>query len=148
MRKAVMTHIDGAVDEIRDMFIRAAERIEALKTGEKVAGTTLANTIANEITAENIASLVASGMTQTDADAVKEAKIMGPAMYAILKQLFIGYPNTELKRGAQGGIIKLAVPDEATAVVDEPVRSNDLVQALTDLAVDTFNGDAISSVVG
>lgn len=75
-------HIEDSLSKIRTIFEKASQRIEDLKTGEKVPATTLAADLAKEI-----------GMT-------------GPQLYPTLKFLFDGYPGVDIKKGAHGGIIK------------------------------------------
>jgi hypothetical protein len=84
------SHIESALSNIRSIFEKASERIEALKPGEKVAATELAKELGKEI-----------GMT-------------GPQLYPTLKFLFDGYPGVDVKRGACGGIIKHQVKVDAT----------------------------------
>jgi hypothetical protein len=94
-------HITSSLDKIRTFFDKASSRIEALKPGEKVPATVLADEIAKE-----------HGMT-------------GPQLYPVLKFLFDGYPGVEIRRGAHGGIIKLAPAVAAPSVV-EPTVSEDV----------------------
>ena len=77
-------HIDNTLaTKIRPLFEKAAARIDALKPGEKVPATQLAEEIA------------------------KEHDMTGPQLYSTLKLLFDGYPGVDVRRGAHGGIIKL-----------------------------------------
>lgn len=76
-------HLENALAKIRPIFEKAVERIDALKPGEKIPATKLADDLAKEV-----------GMT-------------GPALYPTLKFLFEGYPGVDVKRGAHGGIVKL-----------------------------------------
>ena len=75
MDDKVMNHIDSSLLEIRAIFIKTAERIEALAPGEKIAATELAEQIG------------------------KEYNIQGPMLYPTLKFLFNGYPRIDVKRG-------------------------------------------------
>jgi hypothetical protein len=75
-------HIEDSLEKIRAIFIKASETIEALKTGEKVPATKLAEDLAKDV-----------GLT-------------GPGLYPTLKFLLDGYPGVEIRRGAHGGIIK------------------------------------------
>jgi len=96
MDDKVLLHIEEALGEVRTLFMKAATRIEALKPGEKIPATQLAEDLAKE-----------QGMT-------------GPQLYTTLKHyLFEGYPGVEIRRGAHGGIYRLPVA-KATAVVDKP----------------------------
>jgi hypothetical protein len=72
--------------KIRSIFEKASTRIEALKPGEKVPATVLADELAKEI-----------GMT-------------GPQLYPTLKFLFDGYPGVDVRKGAHGGIFKQVAP--------------------------------------
>lgn len=83
-------HIDLVLAKIRPIFEKAALRIDALKPGEKIPATTLAEELAKEI-----------GMT-------------GPSLYPTLKFLFDGYPGVDVRKGAHGGIVKLPVDKVVT----------------------------------
>lgn len=91
MNTEVMQHIEEAINGVRALYLKAAARIEAIKPGEKIPATQLANELALE-----------HGMA-------------GPALYPVLKMLLANYPGVEIKRGATGGIYKLAVGE----VVDQ-----------------------------
>lgn len=86
-------HIEDSLAKIRTIFEEASTVIEALKPGEKVAATALA---------ENIAK--SHGMT-------------GPQLYPTLKFLFDKYPGVDIKKGAHGGIIKHTAPAPVATVV-------------------------------
>lgn len=75
-------HIDNSLGKIRAIFEKASDRLEALKSGEKIPATSLAAELGAEI-----------GMT-------------GPQLYPVIKFLLDGYPGVDVKRGAHGGIIK------------------------------------------
>jgi len=75
-------HIDIALAKIKVVFERASQKIDALKSGEKIPATTLAKELAEEI-----------GMT-------------GPQLYPTLLFLIKDYPGVDVKRGAHGGIVK------------------------------------------
>ena len=102
MDKQVLAHIESTLDEIRTLYMKAAERIEKLKVGEKVPATTLAGDLASE-----------QGKT-------------GPQIYPTLKLLFDGYPKVVIKKGAMGGIERISSWDGATAV-DTAVVGDDTV---------------------
>lgn len=87
----VTAHIEASLDKIRDLYRHAAGIIETIKVGEKIPATKLAEQLAEQLT-ERLGK---------DFD-------NGPALYPILKILFKGYPNVEIRRGAHGGIFKLA----------------------------------------
>ncbi len=84
MHKQVLSHVEEVLDDIRALFIKAATRVEALKVGEKVPATKLAEELAAEL-----------------------GKKSGPTIYPILVLLFKDYPGVEIKKGAQGGILKV-----------------------------------------
>lgn len=86
-------HIEDSLTKIRTIFEKASQRIEALKPGEKIPATALAEELAKEV-----------GMT-------------GPQLYPTLKFLFDGYPNVEIRKGAHGGIFKLGDKPVAPVVV-------------------------------
>jgi hypothetical protein len=94
-------HVEDSLDKIRIIFKKAQSRIDAIKPGEKIPATVLAEEIAKE-----------HGMT-------------GPQLYPTLKFLLDGYPNVDIRRGAHGGIFKLApkvvAPAPAPAVADDEV---------------------------
>lgn len=92
-------HVEDSLAKIRVIFEKASTRIEAMKPGEKIPATVLAEELAE-----------AHGLT-------------GPSLYPTLKFLFEGYPGVDVRRGAQGGIVKLApgeVPGSKTKVVPQP----------------------------
>lgn len=76
-------HVDDSLAKIRAIFVKACNRIEALKPGEKIPATKLAEELASEI-----------GMT-------------GPALYPTLRFLFESYPGVSVTRGAHGGLKRL-----------------------------------------
>jgi len=75
--------VSRTLSKIRPFLEKASARIEAIKPGEKIPATELAEELANEI-----------GMT-------------GPQLYPTLKFLFDGYPGVDVRKGAHGGIYKL-----------------------------------------
>ncbi len=86
MNETIKAHVDQVLDDIRGIYLQAVERIEALRPGEKLPATSLAEDLARGL-----------GLT-------------GPQLYPIVKRLLDGYPGTTLKRGAHGGIHKDASP--------------------------------------
>jgi hypothetical protein len=86
MNETIKAHVDQVLDDIRGIYLQAAERIEALRPGEKLPATALAE------------------------DLAKDFGLTGPQLYPIVKRLLEGYPGTTLKRGAHGGIYKNASP--------------------------------------
>ena len=89
-------HIENSLAKIRIIFEKASERIEAIKPGEKIPATKLAGDISKEY-----------GMT-------------GPQLYPTLKFLFDGYPNVDVRKGAHGGIFKVAPVAEPTTIPAPP----------------------------
>lgn len=94
------SHIDLVMEKrILPIFEKAAARIEALKAGEKIPATELAKDIGKEM-----------GMT-------------GPQLYPTLKLLLDDYPGVDVRKGAHGGIVKLAAvvaaPVVTTVVTDD-----------------------------
>lgn len=83
MKTEVQNHIENRLNVYRTLFTQAAERVEALKPGEKIPATTLAKELAVE-------------HEMTDQQA-----------YLVLKVLWAEYPGVKLKGGAKGGIFKL-----------------------------------------
>ncbi len=88
----VTDHIEGSLEKVRTIFLKASNRIESLKPGEKVPATELAKELAEEV-----------GMT-------------GPQLYPTLKFLFDNYPGVAVKKGAHGGIVRLPVTPPSTDV--------------------------------
>lgn len=76
-------HINNSLAKIRVLFEETSEVIEALAPGQKIPATKLAQQIAER-----------HGMT-------------GATLYPTLLFLIKDYPGVEVRRGAQGGIIKL-----------------------------------------
>ena len=89
-------HIEDCLAKIRGIFEQASAQIEALKPGEKIPATALAESLAKQY-----------GMT-------------GPQLYPTLKFLFDKYPGVDIKKGAHGGIIKQAVAVPATVPAPAP----------------------------
>lgn len=77
-------HVEASLDKIREIFVKASERVEALEHGGKIPATALAEEIGSEF-----------GLT-------------GPQTYPVLKFLFNSYPGIIVRRGAHGGLIKPA----------------------------------------
>jgi hypothetical protein len=104
MNKEVMEHIEAALTEVRALFMKAATRIEAIKPGEKIPATQLADDLAKE-----------QGQT-------------GPQLYPTLKILTDGYPGVVIRRGAHGGIYRplptAAVDTAATDANTGAVQGN------------------------
>lgn len=101
MRDEVTKHIDEVLASIRAIYEKAAERIETLPQDgkSKIPGTTLAKELGEEI------------------------GIAGPTLYPTMLMFYKGYPGTVLRKGAHGGIVRLA-PDQPAAA-DEATDSTD-----------------------
>lgn len=82
---------------ILPMLQDASDVIKALKVGEKVPATTLADKIA------------------------ERHNMKGPSFYPMLKLLIQDYPGVRVLRGAKGGIEKLWDVEPTNAVVPVPV---------------------------
>ena len=113
-----MQHIEKSLDKIREIFQKASDRIEALKVGQKIPATVLAEEIA------------------------KDYGITGPQLYPVLLYLIRGYPDVEIKKGAHGGIVKLA--PSATIDSDE---DDDYSPALVDVKEDILDEDKMQPIV-
>jgi hypothetical protein len=85
----VQQHIENALDKIRVIFIKAAEKIDSQKPGDRIRATHLAEEIGQEF-----------GIT-------------GAQLYPTLQFLYDNFPNTKRYRGAHGGIQKLEEKSEA-----------------------------------
>jgi len=99
-------HVESSLNKIRDLFVKASEKIEALQPGEKIPATALAEELGAEF-----------GLT-------------GPQTYPVLKFLFNSYPGIIVRRGAHGGLIKPGPTPEkkgkvvSTAPVDSSQESD------------------------
>ncbi len=96
-------HIDNVLVQVRNIFEKAEARIEALKPGEKIPATSLAEELATEL-----------GMK-------------GNQLYPTLLFLFKGYPGIEIRRGAHGGLCKLPLATSPAAVQpsEDEVKNKD-----------------------
>ena len=106
MRDEATKHIDESLAKIRVLFEKAAAKIELLPADgkSKIAATALA------------------------AEIGKEVGISGPTLYPTLLFMFKNYPGTALRKGAHGGIVRLApVADAVVAdgATDAPVVDSD-----------------------
>lgn len=93
-------HLEDSLAGIRSIFEKVASRIAALKPGEKVPATELAQDIAKEY-----------GMT-------------GPQLYPTLKFILNDkYPGVEIRKGAHGGVYKIdpTKPKTVKPVAGAPV---------------------------
>jgi hypothetical protein len=77
-------HVEMTLSRIRTIFEAASEKIEALKSGEKIIATHLAD--------ELVATL--------------KLDMTGIQLYPTIRWLLVNYPGTTLKRGAHGGLFK------------------------------------------
>lgn len=112
MDDKVLQHIEEALNEVRALFMKAATRIEAIKPGNKIPATTLAEELAKE-----------QGMT-------------GPQIYPIIKLVLDDYPGVLIRRGAHGGIFR---PVAGTKIVEQPVLDEPTIDA--DTGGQPQNGD-------
>lgn len=85
MEQVVLDHLEEAIGQVRALFLKAVDRIEAIKPGEKIPATKLAEELAKE----------------------QSPDMTGPQLYTTLKILFDGYPGVDIRRGAHGGIYRL-----------------------------------------
>lgn len=105
-------HVAASLDRVRTIFEKASTRIEALKVGEKIPATKLAEEIAKE-------TILDDGKPMTL-----------PQLYPTLKFLFDGYPDVEILRGAHGGIKKLA--PKASVTDPDPASTEDETETVVD----------------
>lgn len=95
-------HVESSLNKIRELFIKASERIEALQVGEKIPATALAEELGSQF-----------GLT-------------GPQTYPVLKFLFNSYPGILVRRGAHGGLIKPGpTPEKKSKVVADQASSSE-----------------------
>lgn len=85
MNQEVQQHIEEALSEVRALFLKVAQRIEAIKPGEKIPATKLAEDLAKE----------------------QSPDMSGPQIYPTLKIVLEGFPGVDIRRGAHGGIYRL-----------------------------------------
>src|SRR5512135_1409367 len=85
MEQVVLDHVEEAISQVRALFLKAATRIEAIKPGEKIPATQLAEDLAKE----------------------QSPDMTGPQLYPTLKILLDKYPGVDIRRGAHGGIYRL-----------------------------------------
>lgn len=83
MNQEALQHVTESIAKIKNIFDKAAARIDAITPGSKIPATELASDLAKEI-----------GMT-------------GPQLYPTLKFLYDNYPGVDIRKGAHGGIYKL-----------------------------------------
>jgi len=95
MDDKVLKHIEDSLNEVRNLFTKAAVRIEAIKPGDKIPATELAKELAKE-----------QGMT-------------GPQLYPQLQTLFKGYPGILVRKGAHGGLYR---PLPSSPVNEEEIK--------------------------
>ena len=107
MRDEVKKHIEDSLAKIRVVFEKAAERIESIPADgkSKIPGTTLA------------------------AEVGKEFGVPGPTMYPTMLFLYKDYPDTICKKGAHGGIYRVAPKTDSA---DEPVATIDVADLDSD----------------
>lgn len=76
-------HVESSLDKIRVIFEALSNRIESMKSGEKIPATQLSKELGEQF-----------GTT-------------GPTLYPLLKYVLDGYPGVTITRGSKGGITKL-----------------------------------------
>lgn len=86
----ITNHLDQVTFSTRAIFEKAALRIEAIKPGETVPATKLADAIA------------------------KELDMTGAQLYSTLKFLFNNYPGVMIKHGRNGGVYRLLPGENMT----------------------------------
>lgn len=93
-----MSHqdIEVALGTIRNFFLEAQQHIDTMKVGDKVPATKLAEQIA------------------------QHHEMTGPQLYPVLKFFFDVCSDLNVKRGAHGGLFKVA-PPSTTATAPEAV---------------------------
>lgn len=109
MNNDVTLHIEEALNEVRALFLKAATRIEAIKPGEKIPATQLAEELAKE----------------------QSPDMTGPQLYPTLKILLDKYPGVDIRRGAHGGIYRLLpgeVPGQKKTASKPTVGTVDAVE--------------------
>lgn len=109
MNNEVTLHIEEALNEVRALFMKAATRIEAIKPGEKIPATTLAEELAKE----------------------QSPDMTGPQLYPTLKILLDKYPGVDIRRGAHGGIYRLLpgeVPGQKKSAAKPAADATDKVE--------------------
>ncbi len=103
-------HVEASLNKIRELFVKASERIEALNPGEKIPATALAAELGESF-----------GLT-------------GPQTYPVLKFLFESYPGILVRRGAHGGLIKPGpTTDKKSKKVDVAAAQDTLSDTAADL---------------
>ena len=95
----VTAHLDVRAATVRAIYEKAAVRIEAIKPGEKIPATKLADDLAEEL------------------------DMTGPQLYPTLKILLEDYPGVWIKRGAQGGIYRPTAEEVAEKAAKNAAES-------------------------
>lgn len=114
-------HLEDSLTSIRSIFEKVATRIAALKPGEKVPATELAQDIAKEY-----------GMT-------------GPQLYPTLKFILNDkYPGVEIRKGAHGGVYKID-PTKPKVVKPVPGATPAAAVVATPVAV-ADNDDSVEAI--
>lgn len=96
MTNLVSNHLDNSLNYVKRIYSKAIAHLEALAVGEKLAATKLAETVANEMNAED----------QND-------NLDGPNLYPVLRFLYKDYPNFVCLRGKHGGLKRLHLSTDA-----------------------------------
>jgi len=101
MKQEVINHIELRITELRDFWMKAAERIENIKVGEKIPATTMAEELASE-----------RGSTSS-------------RVYPWLKMLTEDYPGVVVRAGRFGGIYRPALDKSPTQTDDVSTQNTD-----------------------
>lgn len=109
MKQEVLDHRAKALSEVGSFFDRAIVRIEAIKPGEKIPATQLAEDLAKE----------------------ENPELTGPQVYPTLKILLEDYPGVDVRRGAHGGIYRL-LPGEVKGQKKAPKDTAPVAPATDD----------------
>jgi hypothetical protein len=109
MDQKVLDHIEAKLNEVRALFMKTATNIEAIKPGEKLPATKMAEDLAKE----------------------QSPDMTGPQLYPTLKILLEGYPGVDIRRGAHGGIYRLLpgeVPGQKKTATKPTVGTIDKIE--------------------
>jgi len=96
---AVTTHLAAKTASVGLIYEKAALRIEAIKPGEKIPATKLAEDLAEEL------------------------DMTGPQLYPTLKIVLDDYPGVWIKRGAQGGIYRPTAEEVAEKAANDAAKA-------------------------
>lgn len=96
-----MSHqdVETALNKVRTFFLEVQEHIDAMKVGDKVPATKLADAIA------------------------RRHDMTGPQLYPVLKFFFDTCTELNVKRGAHGGLFKIVPGTETKVEAVEPATT-------------------------